>query len=180
VKRAILRPCLALAAGAAVCVAVMLCFHRIAVDVVTGAAFVVILALWVSEPALASWWLARNRPTPVCEGWTAYWCPVHGDCSCPRAESGDCNFDGSNCPLHSEGAGHALVELPDLRVRVERTGRWRWEWRVREVDASHTVGRGGAWSQAGAVRKGTRGAQREYRRLERAAQEEAVFSVEPR
>lgn len=41
--------------------------------------------------------------TPV----SAYWCPVHGDCTCERLPDGDCAFDGRDCPLHSGASSHA-------------------------------------------------------------------------
>lgn len=46
---------------------------------------------------------------PDCTGLTATWCPIHGDCSCPRREH-DGGFDHLNdpdCPLHGIYSEHA-------------------------------------------------------------------------
>ena len=43
-----------------------------------------------------------------CTGLTATWCPIHGDCRCPRNEFGDRTFDGSGCPLHAIDSSHPL------------------------------------------------------------------------
>jgi hypothetical protein len=49
-------------------------------------------------------------PTSVCTGLTATWCPVHGDCDCPRDPiHGEINFDVGefSCPLHAWNSPHA-------------------------------------------------------------------------
>jgi hypothetical protein len=38
-----------------------------------------------------------------CTGTTARWCPVHGDCTCPRP---DLELDAASCPLHAPGSEH--------------------------------------------------------------------------
>lgn len=56
--------------------------------------------------------LAENDPGSVtkqdrnCTGLTARWCPVHGDCSCPDAGDGRCDFESGSCPLHRTGSTH--------------------------------------------------------------------------
>jgi hypothetical protein len=45
----------------------------------------------------------------ACTGIAAVWCPNHGDCTCPPAESdtADRALDDPNCPLHSPTSTHA-------------------------------------------------------------------------
>lgn len=46
-------------------------------------------------------------PEPVeCTGVAASWCPVHGDCTCPRDRDGF-REETSTCPLHNETSTHA-------------------------------------------------------------------------
>lgn len=47
---------------------------------------------------------------PTCTGIAAVWCPRCGDCSCPRAEDGEIEGEGPDCPLHSVGSSHAEQE----------------------------------------------------------------------
>lgn len=79
-----------------------------------------------SAAALLNWFRAEvgdsnaMRPgvappeEPTCTGLTAFWCPVCGDCTCERSESGDCEFQGDaavpRCPLHSSASRHASQE----------------------------------------------------------------------
>lgn len=51
-----------------------------------------------------------------CTGLAASWCPVHGDCLCPRAPDGEPlpsawygerSLDDPGCPLHAPGSSHA-------------------------------------------------------------------------
>jgi hypothetical protein len=46
--------------------------------------------------------------TVTCTGWAASWCPVHGDCSCPRDRDGGRSWGDydEDCPLHGDGAEH--------------------------------------------------------------------------
>lgn len=44
-----------------------------------------------------------------CTGVAAAWCPIHGDCLCPRDDDGEAR-DGLHddaCPLHSRTSSHA-------------------------------------------------------------------------
>lgn len=55
----------------------------------------------------------------ACTDWNAYWCPVHGDCDCARAEDGDCCFDNPRCPLHNTNSEHAqTIELASCEEQV--------------------------------------------------------------
>lgn len=46
-----------------------------------------------------------TRCTPV----SAHWCPVHGECLCPRTEDGDIlSMDDDGCPLHSRRSAHPI------------------------------------------------------------------------
>lgn len=61
----------------------------------------------------------RASAAEECTGIAASWCPVHGDCSCPRSEAGEpvlrnlgaCMgsevVHDPECPLHGEGTNHA-------------------------------------------------------------------------
>lgn len=50
-----------------------------------------------------------------CTGLTASWCPIHGDCLCPRDEGGEHvdRYTGEpamhdeDCPLHAPSSSHA-------------------------------------------------------------------------
>lgn len=55
----------------------------------------------------------------VCTGRSASWCPVHGDCVCPRTRP-DGDFDGERmddpaCPLHAPSSSHAEGDDPEPR-----------------------------------------------------------------
>lgn len=51
----------------------------------------------------------------MCTGLAASWCPVHGDCTCPRREDGEpipadeggYDLAAPGCPLHDEASSHA-------------------------------------------------------------------------
>jgi hypothetical protein len=42
----------------------------------------------------------------ACTGVSASWCPVHGDCSCPRLDTGEREEEAQDCPLHGEKSAH--------------------------------------------------------------------------
>lgn len=44
-----------------------------------------------------------------CTGVTASWCPIHGDCTCPRKKDGEREEEDPKCPLHSLSSDHAEV-----------------------------------------------------------------------
>lgn len=48
-----------------------------------------------------------------CTGITASWCPVHGDCTCPRKIAWEREEEDPRCPLHSLSSDHADFELND-------------------------------------------------------------------
>jgi hypothetical protein len=57
----------------------------------------------------------------VCTGLTAVWCPVHGDCVCPREDNGDIlSMDDALCPLHSPRSEHPSKRR---RIAIRRRGR---------------------------------------------------------
>lgn len=46
---------------------------------------------------------------PECTGFSAKWCPVCGDCSCPTREGGDTGertMEDPGCPLHAPSSKH--------------------------------------------------------------------------
>jgi len=47
---------------------------------------------------------------PECTGTTAVWCPICGDCSCKRDESGEFpeGQEDDSCPLHSKESAHGV------------------------------------------------------------------------
>ena len=45
--------------------------------------------------------------TACCTGVAASWCPVHGDCTCPRTETGERESESLTCPLHAPNSLHA-------------------------------------------------------------------------
>lgn len=48
---------------------------------------------------------------PTCEGWSASWCPVCGDCTCPYHEGyGRSHGEDERCPLHGVASAHAEGE----------------------------------------------------------------------
>jgi hypothetical protein len=57
-----------------------------------------------------------SDPCTRCTGWTATWCPVHGDCTCPRREDGEVEHNEGDriCPLHDE---HNSTHSDDLDGR---------------------------------------------------------------
>lgn len=50
----------------------------------------------------------RARAQAACTGIGASWCPVHGDCTCPRNDDGEAldGLDDPSCPLHSLTSRH--------------------------------------------------------------------------
>lgn len=52
----------------------------------------------------------------ICTGIAASWCPVHGDCTCPRADGGEPldGLDANGCPLHDFASSHGAAGLTDL------------------------------------------------------------------
>lgn len=58
-----------------------------------------------------------------CSGISASWCPIHGDCICPRhavedwddvdkhPELADSNGEHDDCPLHSMASTHGEVQI---------------------------------------------------------------------
>jgi hypothetical protein len=42
----------------------------------------------------------------ACTGVSASWCPVHGDCRCPRLDTGEREEESTTCPLHGEKSTH--------------------------------------------------------------------------
>lgn len=76
----------------------------------------------------------ENRPEPAdgdgeCTGVAASWCPLHGDCTCPRDEDGGFGHgrNGPTCPLHAAGSTHAttlhggMLEPPQAAIRTVRS-----------------------------------------------------------
>lgn len=48
-----------------------------------------------------------NRQRDSCTGLAATWCPIHGDCTCPRRDDGEVEFSGlGGCPLHDVNSQH--------------------------------------------------------------------------
>src|SRR5262245_50880311 len=55
-----------------------------------------------------------------CTGIAASWCPLCGDCVCPRAESGDRLERGdAACPLHREGSTHGDSRPPSIEEMIQ-------------------------------------------------------------
>lgn len=53
---------------------------------------------------------------PECTGFAATWCPIHGDCRCPKLEDGSRNEDEyEGCPLHADDSAHGWVDDAGLR-----------------------------------------------------------------
>lgn len=50
-----------------------------------------------------------------CTGIAATWCPIHGDCVCPRREDGEVEFDVNlvGCPLHGMTSDHGDDSVGD-------------------------------------------------------------------
>lgn len=63
--------------------------------------------------------LPASAPGAGCTGIAASWCPVHGNCSCPRDEEGARMGDRSarDCPLHGDASTHADAEVSALAAR---------------------------------------------------------------
>jgi hypothetical protein len=58
---------------------------------------------------LHGWVTAEGEIVPEtagCTGVSASWCPVHGDCSCPRLDTGEREEEAQDCPLHGEKSAH--------------------------------------------------------------------------
>lgn len=56
----------------------------------------------------------------ACTSISAFWCPVHGDCTCARLPDGDCMFDGENCPLHDGKSTHAeTIERAEVELHLD-------------------------------------------------------------
>lgn len=64
------------------------------------------LAGRVSEVTLAGTTMLRLDVPSVCEGPTARWCPLHGDCTCTHGDDGGRAIDDPACPLHAEASRH--------------------------------------------------------------------------
>lgn len=57
---------------------------------------------------------AWERTGARCTGIPATWCPVHGDCTCPRREDGEVEFSGlKGCPLHDVSSDHGGRDRSD-------------------------------------------------------------------
>lgn len=63
--------------------------------------------------------LPTSAPGAECTGIAASWCPVHGNCSCPRDEEGARteNRFGVDCPLHGLASNHGDAEVSALAAR---------------------------------------------------------------
>lgn len=64
--------------------------------------------------------LADRIESAECTGLAASWCPVHGDCTCPRYEDSsfvDGNLDSPRCPLHGTDSAHGEADLSRLKRR---------------------------------------------------------------
>lgn len=51
---------------------------------------------------------AAESGDELCTGITAYWCPIHGSCSCPPCDgpSDERTMDDPGCPLHAADSLH--------------------------------------------------------------------------
>lgn len=88
--------------------------------------------------------------TTHCTGVSAGWCPVHGDCTCPRDGTDTREEQSETCPLHGGQSPHGddTDDAPQikrsvvLRLAVEvRQGRL---WRTLALALIATRGRGNA------------------------------------
>lgn len=63
--------------------------------------------------------LPTSAPGAECTGIAASWCPVHGNCSCPRDEEGARteNRSGVDCPLHGLASNHGDAEVSAFAAR---------------------------------------------------------------
>ena len=58
------------------------------------------------------------REAAECTGIAASWCPVHGDCRCPRNKDGERIYSSHpKCPLHGPESTHADAEIAALAAR---------------------------------------------------------------
>jgi predicted RNA-binding Zn-ribbon protein involved in translation (DUF1610 family) len=51
----------------------------------------------------------KNAEEPAgaeCTGVAASWCPVCGDCACPRQTTGERDGESASCPLHGPDSTH--------------------------------------------------------------------------
>jgi hypothetical protein len=72
---------------------------------------------------------AASEPA-ACTGWTAVWCPAHGDCKCARRYPGgddtERTLSDDGCPLHASTSQHAASEpargQPSDEIRAELGG----------------------------------------------------------
>lgn len=95
-----------------------------------------------------------------CTGWTAVWCPIHGDCICDQdlkmAGAPDVEWRKPGCPLHDEGSTHGSetparpsVEArePDAMAHATHWHRHLHEWSgtltVRPYDPAKMRAEGG-------------------------------------
>ena len=53
----------------------------------------------------------RGETKAECTGLAATWCPIHGDCTCPRNAGGERTLNYINCPLHGSRSAHAEDSL---------------------------------------------------------------------
>ena len=63
---------------------------------------------------------AATSPNAACTGVSAGWCPIHGDCTCPRP---DLAKDDPKCPLHAVTSTHAEGDGEALRDRAHDLAR---------------------------------------------------------
>lgn len=49
----------------------------------------------------------QAEAVPACTGLTASWCPLCGDCTCPRDTSAERTLTDDGCPLHAFWSDHA-------------------------------------------------------------------------
>ena len=54
-----------------------------------------------------------TRPNIRCTGLTAFWCPEHGNCTCPAPEN---SLDAPGCPLHAWHSTHAHMLYPGMQT----------------------------------------------------------------
>jgi hypothetical protein len=62
--------------------------------------------------------LADRIESEECTGIAASWCPIHGDCTCPKDDDErriDDDWRGSRCALHGAASSHAEAFAQDVR-----------------------------------------------------------------
>lgn len=60
-----------------------------------------------TSSTLTDWWpLYYDDEPPPCTGLTSWWCPNHGDCTCPRPY-GEFSEFSDHCRLHGHLSDHA-------------------------------------------------------------------------